>query len=130
MLCQKCKKREATCHVTTIDGAEAAHKHLCEECFKAQSPSVRGDLTKRLDETCDYCGELAPSLGTDFLALMSGAQKLQRMCGRCSLAYSKFIQQEAQQIDSGLPPEAQLAAIRMLHKAVDKCVRQAVAERG
>lgn len=41
MLCQKCKKRQATVHLTDIVKNEKFEKHLCEECAQGENIAVK-----------------------------------------------------------------------------------------
>ena len=44
MLCQKCKKNEATTHYTQIINGKRQELHLCAECAAKQNLNVFGDL--------------------------------------------------------------------------------------
>ena len=44
MLCQKCKKNEATTHYTQIINGKRQELHLCAECATKQNLNVFGDL--------------------------------------------------------------------------------------
>ena len=44
MLCQKCKKNEATAHYTEIINGKRQEMYLCSECAAKQNMNVFGDL--------------------------------------------------------------------------------------
>ena len=79
MKCQICKKREATVHLTEIEGKEKREIHLCEECAREKT----GLLPKQI------------SLGELFLSLVQqqdreGAKLLRKTCPNCGISYLEF----------------------------------------
>ena len=72
MLCQHCKKIEATVHLTEVMNGEKREKHLCEQCasqdgvtVKAQEPInqlvakfvlAQADAKEVAELTCSECG--------------------------------------------------------------------------
>jgi len=88
MLCESCHQREATCHVTAILGDVIQKRDLCPECFEASSPDARGFASAQRDARCEYCGGQLCAGGTDFLAMVTGVQKLKFMCMPCSVEHN------------------------------------------
>ncbi|GFN35595.1 UvrB/UvrC motif-containing protein [Tepidimicrobium xylanilyticum] len=76
MLCDICKKKEATVHYTKIIGGEIEELHLCDECSKNHSElefdssfsfhkllaglidNIQGEATRKKTEeySCPFCG--------------------------------------------------------------------------
>ena len=42
MLCEKCKKNQATTHIKTIINGKYSEKHLCSECYKEENDFAGG----------------------------------------------------------------------------------------
>lgn len=133
MLCEICKKNEATCHVCTIVDDEMKSRDLCIECHEASSPEAREFSAAQKDAHCEYCGGQPCAGGTDFLALATGVQKLKFMCMPCSMEHNRFVQQESRALQEqapGLSQQQQLALLRKINGNADKHMRQWVSERG
>lgn len=48
MLCQACKERSATIHLTEIDNGQRSETHLCQQCARQQGLSIKSQIP--LDE--------------------------------------------------------------------------------
>jgi protein-arginine kinase activator protein McsA len=130
MLCESCHQREATCHVNTIMDGVVTSRDLCIECQEANSPEAREFSAAQRDAHCQYCGGQPCAGGTDFLALVTGVQKLKFMCVPCSMEHNRFLQQQLKRDASGLSQEEQLALLRKLDEQADEHMEQWVSERG
>lgn len=129
MLCDSCHKRPATYHVVTIVDDAQQTRDLCSECHEASSPEARELADGQRDARCEYCGGQPCAGGTDFLALVTGVQKLKFMCMPCSMEHSRYVQQQLQQDAPGLTQEEQLALLRKLDKDADTHMKQWFSER-
>src|SRR5438034_622836 len=116
MLCESCHQREATCHVTAILGDVIQKRDLCPECFEASSPNATGFASAQRDARCEYCGGQPCAGGTDFLAMVTGVQKLKFICMPCSVERNRYIQEALQQDALGLSQHEQLALLRKLNE--------------
>src|SRR5579862_5904557 len=114
MLCESCQKNEATCHVCTIIDGISRSRDLCVECHEASSPEAREFSAAQKAAHCEYCGGQPCAGGTDFLALVTGVQKLKFMCMPCSMEHNRFVQQWLRPEASGLSQQEQLALLRKL----------------
>jgi len=104
-------------------------RDLCVECHEASSPEAREFAAAQRDARCEYCGGQPCAGGTDFLALVTGVQKLKFMCMPCSMEHNRYIQQQLQRDESGLSQQDQLALLRKLDEEADKHMKQWVSER-
>ena len=128
MLCEKCQEREATCHITTIDGGISKSRDLCSECCEAGSPEAREFAAAQREARCEYCGGQTCAGGTDFLALVTGVQKMKFMCMPCSMEHNRYIRQRIPDA-SELSQQEQFAALRTLSDEADKHMKRWVSER-
>lgn len=129
MLCDSCHQRPATCHVVTIVDSVKQTRDLCSECHEASSPEAREFSAAQRDARCEYCGGQPCAGGTDFLALVTGVQKLKFMCMPCSMEHNRYVQQQLQPDASGISQQEQLALLRKLDEEADKHMKQWVSER-
>ncbi|MBD3178895.1 MAG: hypothetical protein GF417_04450 [Candidatus Latescibacteria bacterium] len=82
MLCQICKKREATIHFTNVVGSDVQKIHLCKYCAEEKGFDY---LKKSNIEKSDLLsGLIDSSLGKG-----TGSKK-QDSCGNCGMKYSAF----------------------------------------
>ena len=130
MLCESCKKNEATCHVCTIVDGVSQSRDLCMECHEASSPEARELSAAQRDARCEYCGGQPCAGGTDFLAMVTGVQKLKFSCMPCLLEHNRYVQQQLQPDASGLSQRDQLGLLRKLGRDADAQMQQWVSERG
>jgi len=87
MLCDRCKQRTATVHVTKITNGEKSEQHLCEECSKElQNLAFAGESGFSLNKF------LANILSCD--SSLSGQESGLAMerCDNCGLTYGQFTQ--------------------------------------
>ncbi|MEG0269801.1 MAG: UvrB/UvrC motif-containing protein [Clostridia bacterium] len=78
MLCEECKKNQATVMITVTSGDEVTTRHLCSECMKSMELSfAQGDMQSFL---------------SSILSLLGSAQTPQAelTCSNCGLTYSEF----------------------------------------
>ncbi len=130
MLCESCHQREATCHVTCIIGDVMQKRDLCPECFGASSPDARQFASDQRDARCEYCGGQPCAGGTDFLALVTGVQKLKFMCMPCTMEHNQYLQEHLRQDASGLSQQDQLAMLRKLNEEAHQHMKQWISQRG
>lgn len=94
MLCDICHKKVATVHFTEIVDDKVAEMHICQDCTKAKTQGLKGNLSipdllsgiidarqehkdKNVSIECDFCG----------LTYDDFRKKARLGCGRC---YSVF----------------------------------------
>lgn len=77
MLCEDCKKNQATVVITVTAGGEVTTRHLCPECMKKMENSfAQGDVQGFL---------------SSLLSMLSSEPKAPvRICSGCGLAYDEF----------------------------------------
>lgn len=129
VLCEVCHERPATNHICYGDTGKSSD--FCDECFKSSaSPDIIQSVAAAHDAHCQYCGGQPRAGGTDFLALVTGVQKLKFMCLPCSMEHNQFVQQRLQRDSSGLSQQEQLALLQKLDQEADEHMRRWVSERG
>jgi protein arginine kinase activator len=80
MVCQSCKERKATVHLTEIIGnKEKRELHLCEQC--AQAHGTTG---------MEIMGLISSAFGPAAKAAGAGTETTDVKCAACGLAYSEF----------------------------------------
>jgi protein-arginine kinase activator protein McsA len=130
MLCENCHKNEAICHITMIFGDAMKSRNLCNECHDASSTEAREFSAALRDARCEYCGGQPCAGGTDFLAMVTGVQKLKFMCMPCSMEHNRYVQEQLQRDASELPQQEQLDLLRKLDDEADEHMKKWVSERG
>lgn len=77
MLCEECKKNEATVVITVMAGDETTTRHLCPECMKKMENSfASGDVQGFL---------------SSLMSILSGEPKAPSLtCSGCGLSYEEF----------------------------------------
>jgi hypothetical protein len=127
-ICENCHERPATQFICY--GGTGKSTHLCDECFANSAPAdIRQLATATKEACCQYCGGQPCGCETDFLALVTGVQKLKFMCLRCSMEHNRYVQQLTSQWNAAeLSQEEQLTLIRKLDEDVDKHMKQWVSE--
>jgi hypothetical protein len=105
-------------------------RDLCVECHEASSPEAKAYAAAQRGAHCQYCGGQPCAGGTDFLALVTGVQKLKFMCMPCSMEHNRYVGDQLQRDASGLSQEEQLALLRELDQDADEHMKQWVSERG
>jgi len=78
MVCQRCKKRQATVHLTEIVKSEKREKHLCEKCAADEGVTVKQHVP--LNE-----------LLSNFLVAQAGAQQMADIsCPECGMTFIEY----------------------------------------
>ncbi len=78
MLCQMCKKRTATVHLTDLLKDEKRERHLCEECASAEGVAVKPHVS--LNDVLN-----------SFLASQSSVQAMAHLkCPQCGMTFLEF----------------------------------------
>jgi len=80
MLCQKCKKKQATVHMTEIAGNEKKEVHLCEECSQTEGVTLKGQMS-----LADFLAGLIKSPATREVAKLA-----EMKCPECGITYLEF----------------------------------------
>ncbi|HEV2248211.1 MAG TPA: hypothetical protein VGW37_16305 [Terriglobia bacterium] len=130
MLCESCHRNEATCHVCTIVDGVSQWRDLCIECHEASSPEAKAFSEAQRNARCQYCGGQPCAGGTDFLAMVTGVQKLKFMCMPCSMEHNRYVQLQLQRDAPELSQQEQLALLRKLDKEADEHMKRWASERG
>ena len=94
MLCEICKKREATVHLNQTDGDVVEHSDFCGECFEAANPTVGRGLGAVWQAGCKYCGGEPAIGGLDAFAALSGTSQMSVMCKPCADEFYRFLDQQ------------------------------------
>lgn len=81
MLCQRCKKNEATIHMTQIVNGTKREIHLCEECA-AMSQGIKVIPIIALDQWLNHIISAAHA-GLD-------AEEEEKTCPACGISYREF----------------------------------------
>jgi len=77
MLCQRCKKKQATVHLTTVVDNQMQEKHLCEQC------------AAQLGETVSY--ELSLDQILKKFIVSAGAEDMSHLtCPQCGTTFMQF----------------------------------------
>jgi protein arginine kinase activator len=83
MLCDGCKKRPASVHITEIKNNQKAEKHLCEQCAKTSGEAVFSvDQQFTVQDLLKGMFKLALTEATH--------QKAEVTCPQCGLTYADF----------------------------------------
>lgn len=86
MVCQECKKRQASVHFTKIVNGEKMELKLCEVCAKE-----RGDLDLGHGEHFSFHKLLAGLLDIDELQVMGEQEMEKATCNNCGLSEHSFV---------------------------------------
>lgn len=78
MLCEKCKAKEATVHLTTVIDGQIKKMHLCEECAIQSGVDIKGPLS---------ITDLLLGLGVQ---KAQEATEAERTCPRCHMRRTDF----------------------------------------
>ncbi len=81
MLCDICKKREATVHLTEVINEEVSELHICEECAKDKGAQMyqHFGLADLLSSLADIPHDTAPKKG-----------RINIKCPSCGMSYNDF----------------------------------------
>lgn len=89
MLCQVCKERSATIHLTEINNGQRAESHLCQQCAQQQGLSIKAKIP--LDELMNTLlssqQEKAAQEGKTLIASESD-----HACPNCGMTLKRFAQ--------------------------------------
>lgn len=80
MVCDSCKKKKATVHLTEIVDGKTAEMHLCEECAKERSLQMEQQFG---------LADLLAGL-SDFGKQVKTEEKTRLQCTNCGLSYEDF----------------------------------------
>ncbi|QSX07915.1 UvrB/UvrC motif-containing protein [Alkalibacter rhizosphaerae] len=80
VLCDNCKERQATIHITKIINGQKKEHHLCDQCTS---------LDKLGKEAFDYTGFIS-DVANDGKRNPSKEQPGERTCSRCGMTYEFF----------------------------------------
>jgi protein arginine kinase activator len=81
MLCQACKERTATIHLTEITNGQRAETHLCQECAHQQGLAVKAQIP--LNELLSTLLSVQPQAG--------GKPKIEdKECPECGMTLKRF----------------------------------------
>jgi hypothetical protein len=116
MLCDLCKKREATVHTTVCTsrkGDEPTQGDFCADCFESFNPTLAGGITKALEAGCKYCGGPPAIGGGDPLAISGDdIHKMKCMCKPCADEYHRFLQLKMPGFGTPTMTKEQIAKIK------------------
>ena len=92
MLCQMCKKNEATVTIVKVVGMNKSELHVCNECANY----LLGNVVASFSFSQNNISEILNSLLTAFASYgkeeaVSGDETQQR-CSNCGMAYGEFLQ--------------------------------------
>lgn len=86
MLCDECRQREATVHLTKIVNNEKTEAHLCDECARQRSDQFL------IEPSFTFHNILSGLFEPETVGLASGSRRVvQRMrCENCGLSFADF----------------------------------------
>ena len=84
MLCQRCKRKEATVHITRFIGGKKEELHLCRDC--AEELLGTGDFLSFDFSLPDLLGSLVKPAAS----LLGEAKEPNLKCAKCGLTYEGF----------------------------------------
>jgi len=87
MLCQDCKKREATINLTQIVNMEKIQLHLCKECAAARG------FHSPLDNVPFPLAEILSGLASDVKISTKATETEEIVCPKCGLSFDLFTRQ-------------------------------------
>ena len=83
MLCQTCKERTATIHLTEIENGQRAETHLCQQCARQQGLSIKSQLP---------LNELMDTLLSSQQEKDPGSADSEHACPNCGMTLRRFAQ--------------------------------------
>jgi len=78
MLCQRCKKQQATVHVTEIISNEKRERHLCEDCAREEGVAIKAQIN------------LQDVLSGMLQAHEAAGEEAGLSCPDCGMTYGEF----------------------------------------
>jgi protein-arginine kinase activator protein McsA len=125
MLCEKCHKREATVHTTTIAGDDITKVNLCAQCSEGAAP----DLASALQAGCHYCSGAPCCSAPDLSAQSSGSRKLWALCKRCAEEFYGYCNRKLPGIGTDAFTLEKFSKIAAILPELDQHMKQWVSER-
>lgn len=86
MLCQACKERTATIHLTEITNGQRAETHLCQECAHQQGLAVKAQIP--LNELLNTLLSVQPQ--TDEAEGAAEGEVKDKTCPDCGMTLQRF----------------------------------------
>jgi hypothetical protein len=117
MLCDLCKKREATAHVTVCTSKsddEPVRRDLCDDCFASLNPAMETAISSAWKDGCQYCGGPPVTGGLDPHSMMSGIYKMTCKCKPCAEEYYRYLDSKMPGFGMGTMTKERLANIKKL----------------
>lgn len=93
MLCQNCKKNQASLHYKSIENGHVTERHLCRECAEKSGISMNffnpfGMIDGMFSDTGD--GILNGIFGSMIDSYATGVHKESAVCPKCGMRFSEF----------------------------------------
>lgn len=85
MLCQNCKKNEASVKYTQIINGEKIEMYLCDKCSKELGIDNKLNI-----DFSSFLGDLLTEYDNHFMPYLKKSNELK--CDKCNLTYSEFMQ--------------------------------------
>ncbi len=80
MLCQRCKKKQASVHMTQIEDGKSKEVHLCDECSQKEGITMKGQVS-----LADFLAGLIKA------PVSREASRLAELkCPDCGISYAEF----------------------------------------
>jgi protein arginine kinase activator len=86
MVCQSCKEKTATIHLTEITNGQRCETHLCQECARQQGLTVKTQIP--LNELLNTLLSAQPQAGSS--APSSIAAQSEHACPACGMTLKRF----------------------------------------
>lgn len=86
MLCQACKEKTATIHLTEITNGQRAETHLCQDCAQQQGLAVKTQIP--LNELLSTLLSAQPQVDAAGAAAEAKAQD--KVCPECGMTLKRF----------------------------------------
>ncbi len=80
MRCQRCKKKDATVHMTEISGGEKSEIHLCEQCSREEGVTLKSQVS-----LADFLAGLIKAPASKEAAKLASMK-----CPDCGIDYAEF----------------------------------------
>lgn len=89
MLCQACKERAATIHLTEVNNGQRAETHLCQQCAQQQGLSIKSQIP--LNELLNtlLSSQAEKTSGEGETALAAGSEHACPVCGMTLQRFAK-----------------------------------------
>ncbi len=80
MMCQRCKKKRASVHITDVSSKQADEMHLCEECAQQEGVSLKSQVS-----LADFLAGIIKAPATKEMARLA-----KMACPTCGMTYLDF----------------------------------------